>query len=65
MSIKRFNLAIIATAMVIAGCSGDKTSQEYYELAQTHQTSGDYNAAVIEYKNAIEIDGKKTIASIN
>ena len=58
MSIKRFNLAIIATAMVIAGCSGDKTSQEYYELAQTHQTSGDYNAAVIEYKNAIRQDPK-------
>jgi|GEM_PF-1990001 len=53
---KRFTLALLVASLVVGGCTGAKTSQEYFELAKNHQTNGDTNAAIIEYKNSIRQD---------
>jgi len=53
---KRFPLALLVASLMLGGCTGDKTGQQYFELAQDHQSKGESSAAIIEYKNSIRQD---------
>ncbi|WP_018873780.1 XrtA/PEP-CTERM system TPR-repeat protein PrsT [Thioalkalivibrio sp. ALJ16] len=49
---------ILATGLSLAGCDqiGSASEQDYLDRAQTLQEQGDYRAARIEYRNALQLN---------
>ena len=53
--IKKFT-PILALTLLVAGCSGQKTDEEYLTLAKSSLEQGEVNAAIINLKNLLSIN---------
>ena len=52
-------LLILAVAVIIFGCASDEEKKvAHFEKGKAYFEKGDFKAAVIEFKNAIQIDPK-------
>lgn len=49
-------LVVAALSGTIIGCGDNKTSAQHFASGETYKSSGDLNAAIIEYKNALQKD---------
>ena len=52
-------IAFLASVVLVSGCSGDPAArkQEHFQQANQYFDQGQYSHAIIEYRNAIALDG--------
>ena len=46
----------LVSVVALSGCGQDESAQEYLDAAAAYETAGDYAAAAVQIKNAIQID---------
>ena len=52
---KHLALVALSLSLILVGCSRQPASQEYYQKGVARYNEGDFPAAVIELKNAIQL----------
>lgn len=62
---KRITVLLLTVILLAAACSREPTWEEQFDLGQRYLTEGNYQAAVLAFTQAIEIDPKQTTAYLN
>jgi len=62
MHLPKIGLYSIILLTAISGCSAEKTSNDYIQIAKNHSNSGEPVSAVIEARNAVKADPKSSEA---
>lgn len=52
----KLSMVVAVLSAAVIGCGDDTTSEEHFASGKAHENSGDMNAAIIEYKNALKKD---------